>query len=134
MIDLAVGVLMGAAFGKIVSSLTTNLISPLIGLATGGANLGSKYITLRAGKTPDIVYKTAADAAKDGATIMTYGAFINDVITFVVTAFVIFLIVKAYNSLRKKEEAVPAAHPPEVILLTEIKDLLKEGMSTSPKA
>jgi len=125
MVDLAVGVLIGAAFGKIVASLTTNMISPFIGLATGGLDLGSKYIVLRAGATPGKNYASAADATKDGATILGYGIFINDIITFLVTALVVFMIVKAYNHIRRKEtppDALPA--PADIVLLTEIRDLL----------
>ena len=127
MIDLAVGVLMGAAFGKIVTSLTNNLISPIIGLLTGGADFNTKYLILKAGKTPGATYANIADAAKDGASIFAYGAFLNDVLNFLIVAIIIFMIVKAYNHLRKKEEAAPAPTPADVVLLTEIRDLLKKS-------
>ena len=114
-IDLAVGVVIGAAFGKIVSSLVDQVIMPPIGLATGGVD----FARLR------WVLKPADPAAKTAEVAIQYGAFINTVITFLIIAFVIFLLVKAINRLAPKPEDQPAVQPPDVVLLTEIRDLLK---------
>ena len=115
-LDLAVGVVVGAAFGKIVSSLVNDVIMPPIGLLLGGMDFSSLAITLRE--------KTDAAAAVQ----LKYGVFINSIIDFVIIAFAIFLFVKGINSLqRKKEEPepAPAAPPAEVLLLTEIRDELR---------
>jgi len=117
-VDLAVGVIIGAAFGKIVTSLVTDMIMPPIGMLTGGIDFKDlKYVLKPAiGKTP--------------ATSINYGLFINNVIDFVIVAFCIFLIVKGINSLKKEEAAAPAPDPTptkEEVLLTEIRDLLAKG-------
>jgi large conductance mechanosensitive channel len=114
-VDLAVGVIIGAAFGKIVTSLVADIIMPPIGVATGGIDFKDlKYVLKPAvGKVPE--------------TAINYGLFINNVIDFVIVAFCIFLIVKGINTLKKKEEAAPAAPAEptkEELLLTEIRDLL----------
>jgi len=114
-IDLAVGVVIGAAFGKIVSSLVDNVIMPPIGLATGGVDFSRLKWVL----------KPADPATKTAEVAIQYGAFINTVITFLIIAFVIFLLVKAINRLAPKPEDQPAVQPPDVVLLTEIRDLLK---------
>jgi large conductance mechanosensitive channel len=114
-VDLAVGVIIGAAFGKIVTSLVTDIIMPPIGILTGGIDF----------KDLKYVLKPAVD--KTPETAINYGLFINNVIDFIIVAFCIFLIVKGINSLKKKEEAAPAAPPAptkEEVLLTEIRDLL----------
>ncbi|UOE51990.1 large-conductance mechanosensitive channel protein MscL [Mucilaginibacter sp. SMC90] len=114
-VDLAVGVIIGAAFGKIVTSLVSDIIMPPIGMITGGIDF----------KDLKYVLKPAVD--KTPETAINYGLFINNVIDFLIVAFCIFLIVKGINSLKKKEEAAPAAPPEptkEEVLLTEIRDLL----------
>lgn len=114
-VDLAVGVIIGAAFGKIVTSLVSDIIMPPIGMVTGGIDF----------KDLKYVLKPAVD--KTPETAINYGLFINNVIDFIIVAFCIFLIVKGINSLKKKEEAAPTAPPEptkEEILLTEIRDLL----------
>lgn len=116
-VDMAVGIIIGAAFGKIVSSFVNDVIMPPIGLLVGGIDFSDLSITL----------KTATDAAP--AVILKYGAFINTVIDFIIIAWAIFVVIKAMNSLKKKEEEKPAAPPKpndEVVLLTEIRDLLKK--------
>ncbi len=117
-VDLAVGVIVGAAFGAVVKSLVEQVIMPPIGLATGGLDFSQlKY-----------VLKPADLAAKTAEVAISYGAFVNTVINFVIIAFVIFLVVKAVNSLKRQEAAAPPAPPSQSeILLTEIRDLLKKG-------
>ena len=115
MVDLAVAVVIGGAFGKIVTSLVNDVIMPPIGLLLGGVDFSSLKITLKAaeGEIP--------------AVTMNYGAWINTLIDFLIVALVIFLVIKALNSLKKKEAAVPPPPPgptKEETLLTEIRDLL----------
>lgn len=119
-IDLAVGVVIGAAFGKIVTSLVADVIMPPIGYITGGVDFAEKKIVLR---PADPAHKVLENA-------IHYGNFINAIIQFLIIAFCIFLVVKAINSLKRKEEPAPAAEPTptkEEILLTEIRDLLAKG-------
>ena len=119
-VDLAVGVIIGAAFGKIVSSLVADVIMPPIGYITGGVDFSDKKIVL----------KEADPAHKVLETAIHYGNFINAIIQFLIVAFCIFVVVKAINSLKKEEAAAPAPDPAptkEEILLTEIRDLLAKG-------
>jgi large conductance mechanosensitive channel len=117
-VDLAVGVIIGAAFGAVVKSLVEQVIMPPIGLATGGLDFSQlKYVL----KPADVASKTAEVA-------IGYGAFVNTLITFLIVAVVIFLLVKAVNSLKRQEAAAPSVPPaptPTETLLTEIRDLLK---------
>jgi len=117
-IDLAVGVVIGAAFGKIVSSLVDNIIMPPLGVII--CNIDFSDLVIKIG-TP------VADAkgAVTGGAIIKYGLFLNTVIQFVIVAIAIFLVVKLMNRLTRKEEAAPAPPPADVVLLTEIRDLLK---------
>jgi large conductance mechanosensitive channel len=119
-VDLAVGVIIGAAFGKIVTSLVADIIMPPIGYITGGVDFSEKKIVLRPADPANKVLETA----------IHYGNFINAIIQFLIIAFCIFLVVKAINSLKRKEEPAPAAEPAptkEEILLTQIRDLLAKG-------
>jgi len=116
-VDMAVGIVIGGAFGKIVSSFVNDVLMPPIGILLGGMDFGDLAITLKA---------ATGDAA---AVTLKYGAFIQTVLDFIIIAFAIFMVVKAMNSLKKKEEAAPAAPPKpsaEVELLTEIRDALKD--------
>jgi len=116
-VDLAVGVVIGGAFGKIVSGLVEQIVMPPIGLITGGVDFSQLKIVLKA----------ADAAAKKPEVAILYGAFINTVIQFLIIALVIFFLVKAINSLKRKEAeapAAPAAPTPSEALLTEIRDLL----------
>jgi len=117
-IDLAVGVIIGAAFGAVIKSLVDQVIMPPIGLATGGLDFAQlKY-----------VLKPADVAAKTAEVAISYGAFINTLVNFVIVALVIFALVKAVNSLKRQEAVAPSAPPaptPTETLLTEIRDLLK---------
>lgn len=129
-VDLAVGVIIGAAFGKVVTSLVTNVIMPPIGKVTGGVDFKDLFINLDPGKTTKAgaPVKTLADATDAGAAVIAYGAFIDTVIAFLIVAFCIFLVVKLMNRLKKKEEAKPAAPATpsnEEKLLMEIRDSIR---------
>ncbi|MGE0636839.1 MAG: large-conductance mechanosensitive channel protein MscL [Bacteroidia bacterium] len=122
-VDLAVGVVIGGAFGKIVSSLVSDVIMPPIGLALGGVNFTDIKVTLK-----DAIVD-AAGAVTAPAVTLNIGTFIQTVFDFTIIAFAIFMIVKLMNAAKKKEEAAPAAPPAptkEEVLLTEIRDLLKK--------
>lgn len=111
-IDLAVGVIIGAAFGKIVSTLVEKVIMPPIGILIGGVDFSKLSLTLK-----------DADGDKP-AVLMQYGEFLNAIVTFIIVAFCIFLLIKALKSMRVKKDITPDPSPSEV-LLTEIRDLLK---------
>lgn len=117
-IDLAVGVVIGGAFGKIVTSLVDQIIMPPIGLLTGGVDFSQMKWVLKPADNTDPAHKIAEVA-------IGYGNFINTLIQFLIIAFAIFLVVKAINKLTRREEAAPAPPPADVVLLTEIRDLLK---------
>ena len=119
-VDLAIGVIIGVAFGKIITSMVNNVLMPPIGLLTGKVDFKSLFLNLSS--TP---YATLADADAVKAPVIRYGAFINSVVEFVIVAFCVFMVVKLMNQLIKKEEAKPAPPTPTEQLLTEIRDLLK---------
>lgn len=124
-LDLAVGVIIGGAFGKIVSSLTDDVIMPVISSVVGDTDFSSKYVVL-SGEAP--AGASLAAAREAGATVLAYGSFITAVINFLILAFVIFLIVRQANKMFAKPEAPAApAGPSEVELLTEIRDALRKG-------
>ncbi len=126
-LDLAVGVIIGGAFGKIVSSLTDDVLMPAIGYVTGGIDFSSKFILL--GAVPAKYTGSATDYAalkKAGVAMLGYGSFITAIINFVIMAFIIFMIVKAAAKAMPPAPAAPAG-PTEVELLTEIRDSLKKG-------
>ena len=128
-VDMAVGIIIGAAFGKIVSSLVKDIIMPPIGLAMGGIDFAEQFILLRVGDTTG-PYLTIEAAKEAGAVTMNYGLFINAVISFIIVAFSVFMLVRQYNRLKAQEEAAPKPPPEpakEEVLLTEIRDLLKSG-------
>jgi len=119
MTDMAVGIIIGGAFGKIVSSLVSDVIMPPLGLITGGVDFADKAITL----------KKATETAE--AVTLNYGLFINNILDFVIVAFAIFIVIKQINKLRRKEEDAPeekkvAPIPKDIQLLTEIRDSLKK--------
>ena len=125
-LDLAIGVVIGAAFGKIVDSLVKDLVMPVVGLMTGGVDFANMFTVLKPGATPG-PYATVEIAAKAGAVTFNYGVFINTVLTFIIVAFAVFLLVKAYNKAKKAEPPAPPAPPAEdVVLLREIRDALKK--------
>ena len=116
-VDMAVGIVIGGAFGKIVASFVSDVLMPPIGLALGGVNFSDLSMTLQ---------QASGDVA---AVTINYGSFIQSVTDFIIIAFAIFMVVKAMNSMKKKEEEKPAEPPKpssEEVLLTEIRDLLKK--------
>jgi len=122
-IDMAVGIIIGAAFGKIVSSFVADVIMPPIGLIVGNVDFSQLYIDLSGGE-----YASLAAAQAAGAATINYGVFLNNVLDFVIVAFAIFMVIRGMNKLKKKEEEKPAEPPKpsaEVELLTEIRDALK---------
>ena len=127
-VDLAVGVIIGAAFGKIVDSLVRDVIMPPIGLALGRADFANLFVVLREGGQPG-PYATVEAAAKAGAVTLNYGVFFNTMISFVIVAWAVFLLIKAMNRLKREEPAPAPAAPPEppedVKLLREIRDALR---------
>lgn len=127
-LDMAIGIVLGAAFGAVVKSFVTNVLMPPIGLLLGGTDFSNLYLLLKEGNPPG-PYASLKAAQEAGATVLAWGVWVNEVINFLIIAFAIFLIVKAVNSMRKKEEAAPAEPPPppeEVVLLREIRDALKK--------
>jgi len=122
--DLAVGVIIGAAFGKIVDSLVNDLIMPIIGAIFGGFDFSTLFIKLAA--APPGVANTIADLKKAGVPVFAYGNFITIVLNFLILAFVVFMLVRTVNKMREEDAAKPAPAPPEdVLLLREIRDSLK---------
>ena len=121
--DMAVGVIIGGAFGKIVTSLVNDVLMPVISVATGGIDFINLFVNL----SDDAKYKTLAEAQEAGASVFAYGQFIQNIIDFIIIAFCIFLMIKAVNKLKKKEEPAPEAPkgPTQEELLAEIRDLLK---------
>jgi large conductance mechanosensitive channel len=119
--DLAVGVIIGAAFGKIVGSMTNDVIMPVVGLMLGKVDFSQLFINLSGAD-----YATLQEAVDAGAPVLKYGAFINSVLDFLILAFIIFMMVRAMNKLKKAEPPPPPAGPtPDQVLLTEIRDALK---------
>ena len=119
-VDLAVAVVIGAAFGAVVNSLVADLIMPIIGSVTGGVDFSNYFLPLSSKVTAGVL----AEAKKQGA-VLAWGNFITLVINFLIIAFALFLVVKAINKLKKPEAPPPAAPSKEVQLLTEIRDALK---------
>jgi large conductance mechanosensitive channel len=130
-VDLAVAVIIGGAFGKVVTSVVNDVIMPPIGKMMGGVNFGDLFINLDPSKLAKdgAVIKSIAQAKEAGAAVIAYGSFINTVIDFTIVAFCIFMIIKVMNSRKKKPAPAAPAAPPEPTkeekLLTEIRDVLK---------
>jgi len=120
-IDMAVGIVVGAAFTAIVTSLVGDLINPIIGMIIGGIDFSNYYFDLSMG-----TYGSLEDAKKAGAPLIMYGNFINAVIKFLIVSFVVFMLVKQINRLKKEAAAEPAATPEDIVLLREIRDALKK--------
>ncbi len=123
-VDLAIGVIIGAAFGKIIDSLVNDIIMPVIGRIAGGLDFTNYFI----GLTDAASKATTYDAAKKAGATLGYGTFLTVTVNFLIIAWVLFLVIKAINRVAKAEEAAPPPPPPpsrEEVLLTEIRDLLK---------
>ena len=124
-VDLAVGVIIGAAFGAIVTSLVGDIIMPIIGRVTGGLDFSNYFVAL----SDKVTASNLADAKKQGA-VLAYGNFLTITVNFLIVAFVLFMIIRLMNKMKRHEEAKPAEPPKpsaEVVLLTEIRDLLKKS-------
>lgn len=126
-VDLAVGVIVGAAFGRIVDSLVKDMIMPVVSLVTGKLDFSSQFVVL--GAIPDGVARNLPDLAKAGVPVLAWGSFLTVVVNFIILAFVIFLMVRQINRLRREPEAAapaaPAAPPEDIVLLREIRDSLR---------
>jgi len=107
-VDMAVGIIIGASFGVIVKSLVDDVLMPVIGLLMGNVDFANFFLVLKAGKVPG-PYATLAEAKAATAVTMNYGLFINSIVTFLIVAFAVFLLIKQINALKRKEEAPPAA-------------------------
>jgi large conductance mechanosensitive channel len=132
-LDMAVGIIIGAAFGTIVQSLVNDVLMPPVGLLLGGADFTDLFFTLRAGTVAG-PYATLADAQAAGAVTINYGVFLNAVISFVIVAFAVFMLVRSFNKLKRTEAAAPAPPPvptPQEKLLGEIRDILKARAPTA---
>ena len=126
-IDLAVGVIIGGAFGKIVSSMVEDLIMPIVGAIFGNMDFSNLFVTL--GDVPEGTVSTLAAMKEAGVPVLAYGNFITVAINFIILAFIIFMMVKQVNRLKREEEAAPAAPevtPEDVVLLREIRDSLRK--------
>jgi large conductance mechanosensitive channel len=123
-LDLAVGIVIGAAFGRIVQSFVDDVLMPPIGLLLGSVDFAEMFAVLKVGAVPP-PYATREMAKAAGAVTLNYGQFINTLVSFVIVAFAVFLLVKFVNRLRQEKEVAPAARPEEVLLLREIRDALR---------
>ncbi|HSC34098.1 MAG TPA: large-conductance mechanosensitive channel protein MscL [Thermodesulfobacteriota bacterium] len=126
-VDMAVGIIIGAAFGTIVQSLVNDVIMPPIGLVLGNVDFSNLFLVLKEG-TPQGPYPALSDAAKAGAVTINYGKFLNTIISFLIVAFAVFILVRNINKLRQEKEAAPPPPPGpsnEEKLLTEIRDILR---------
>jgi large conductance mechanosensitive channel len=126
-VDMAVGIIIGAAFGKIVESLVKDLIMPPIGLLLGKVDFTNLFVVMREGAQAG-PYLSVEAAQKAGAVTFNYGLFINTVISFVIVAFAVFLLIRAINRMKRAEQEKPPAAPAEeIVLLREIRDSLKKA-------
>ncbi len=126
-IDLAVGVIIGGAFGKIVGSMVDDVIMPIVGSVVGKLDFSNLFVVL--GKVPEGTVMTLAELKKAGVPVLAYGSFITVAVNFMILAFIIFLMVKQINRLKREEPAAPeapAATPEDIVLLREIRDSLSK--------
>ncbi|RMF22594.1 MAG: large conductance mechanosensitive channel protein MscL [Bacteroidetes bacterium] len=131
MLDMAIGIVLGAAFGTVVKSLVDDVLMPLISALTGAPDFSNLFILLKAPEVTEGVNMESLQAIREaGGSALAYGQFINAIVAFLLVALALFFVVKAVNRLKREEEAAPAPPPEppvEVQLLTEIRDLLKKG-------
>ena len=128
-VDMAVGIVIGGAFGTIVGSLVKDVLMPPIGLALGGVDFASLFVTLKEGAKPAGPYASLADAQAAGAVTVNYGLFINSIVSFLIVAWALFMIIKGMNRMKREQAAAPPAPPepsPSEKLLAEIRDLLRK--------
>jgi large conductance mechanosensitive channel len=129
MLDMAVGIVIGAAFATIIGSLVNDIIMPMVGLAIGGVDFSEFFAVLRDGD-PVGPYATLAAAKEAGAVTVNWGVFVNSLITFLIVAFALFVVIKGFNKMKREEEEAPEPEAPpeptaEETLLTEIRDILR---------
>jgi len=125
MLDLAIAVIIGGAFGTIITSLVKDIIMPPIGLLLGKLDFSNLFLVLKEGSTPG-PYLTVDQAAKAGAVTLNYGPFVNTVVNFLIVALAMFIVVKAINKMKREQPAAAPAEPPKSeVLLEEIRDILK---------
>lgn len=127
MLDMAVGIIVGAAFGTVVTSLVNDVLMPPIGLLMGGVDFTDLFITLQQGAVAG-PYPTLEAANEAGAVTINYGMFVNSIVSFLIVAFAVFMVVRNFNKLKRQEEEAPKAPPApskEEVLLTEIRDALR---------
>jgi large conductance mechanosensitive channel len=127
--DMAVGIIIGAAFGAIVTSLVNDVLTPPIGLLLGGVDFTNLFVVLKDGTKAPGPYETVAAAKAAGAVTLNVGLFVNAVISFLLVAFSVFLVVKGVNRMRRQQPPPPAAPTNQEVLLSEIRDLLKQRSS-----
>ena len=123
-VDLAVGLVIGAAFGRIVQSFVDDILMPPLGLLLGRADFSELFVVLKEGTAPG-PYPTVAAAKQLGAVTLNYGQFANTVVSFIIVAFAVFLMIRAINRLRREEPPPPPATPEDVLLLREIRDAVR---------
>jgi large conductance mechanosensitive channel len=126
-VDMAVGIIIGAAFSTIVRSLVDDIVMPPMGVLTGGVDFSNMFIALDGQH-----YESLARAKELGAPTVNFGVFINNVISFMIVAFALFMVIKAMNRLRRKQEEPPAKEAREIELLSEIRDALVKGETGRP--
>lgn len=124
-VDLAVGVIIGASFGSVVKSLVDDIIMPPIGYILGNVDFTNLFIVIKEGALPG-PYMTLADATKAGAVLIKYGSFANTIVSFLIVAFAVFILIKQLSRFKKEEAAIAAPLSDEVKLLSEIRDLLRK--------
>ena len=124
-VDMAVGIVVGGAFGVIAKALVSDVLMPPIGLLLGGVDFSNLFVVLKEGAQVAAPYATLADAQAAGAVTLNWGVFLNTIVNFVVIAFAIFLVVKALNTAKRQEQAAPPPPPEDVVLLREIRDSLR---------
>ena len=122
-VDVAVGIIIGVAFGAIVASFVGDVLMPVFGLAVGGADFSNNFVLLKEGTVPG-PYASLAAAKAAGAVTLAYGVLINTIVNFLIVAFALFLVVRGINAMKKRQVEAAAAPSTEVLLLTEIRDLL----------
>lgn len=126
LVDMATGIIIGAAIGTLVNSLVNDIIMPPIGLLLGGVDFSNMFLTIKEGATAG-PYSSVEAAAAAGAVTINFGLFVNALISFLIVAFVVFMLIKGMNNLRRQEEAAPAPPPKSEVLLEEIRDALRKA-------